>query len=112
MAIFCFFLLVFLPALCLSDTSSPYSLLWPLPREVNCSESKSVTVDSKNFNFIGIGEGGGSELLKDAFSRYQKYTFPQEVKNSAGVINSAVVNVSSSSEDIGLNTNETCELFV
>lgn len=103
----------------LADSSTTTELLWPLPRMATFGSSV-YSIDPASFQFLGMGSGGASALLKGAFDRYIQLIFhsPPPFYPSggggapAGVVDSVTVNVASSSEDLGPNTDESYNLLV
>ena len=99
-----------------SDSSTTTDLLWPLPRSAEFGNDV-YSLAAANFMFLGTGQGGSSDVLKDAFERYLKLIFetptPFYPSGAGGVavkeLSSMEVNVLSADETLGLNTNETCE---
>ena len=100
----------------LGDPSTTTELLWPLPR-MSVFGSSVYSVDTVNFEFIGKGNGGESAILKGAFERYTRLIFQTPVPFypsgggvvPTGVVDGVIVNVANSSEDLGPDTDESCE---
>ncbi len=78
--------------------------------------SNVYTLDD-GFVFLSAGDGGGSDILRGAFARYQKLVFqtPAPFYPSGGAaaatgsLASLTVTVSSKDETLGLKTDESCE---
>ena len=101
-----------------ADPSTTTDLLWPLPRNVTFG-STIYSFSSSSFQFLGAGDGGASGIVKNAFERYLRLIFKTPVPfypsgsggSSAGVLDSVTVNVKSSDETLGPDTDESCKLF-
>ena len=100
----------------LADPSTTTELLWPLPR-MSVFGSSIYSVNTDNFEFIGMGSGGENANLKGAFEHYTRLIFQTHVPFypfgggvfPRGVVDGVIVNVASSSEDLGPDTDESCE---
>ena len=93
------------------------NLLWPLPSNLSFGTGY-FTIDPTNFQFVPSGPGASSPILQAALVRYYKIIFGHPVPfypggdpgTNLGVLSQVTVDVASSDETLGPNTNETCEL--
>ena len=72
-----------------------------------------------NFTFKGSGAGGELDILTGAFERYRKFIVPVTLKSPRkspmvgdNVAEMLEVEVSSSDESLGLETDESCKSLV
>ena len=106
------------PSRAVADPSTTTDLLWPLPKTVNFGPSV-YSIRASDFQFMGVGAGGSSNILTEAFERYIQLIFETPVPfypsgsngSSAGVLNVVMVDVLTNNETLGPDTNETCKIL-
>ena len=94
------------------------SLLWPLPSNLTFGTGY-FTLDPDLFKFMPSGPGASSSTLLGALDRYYKIIFDTPVPfypggdpgTSMGTLSEVYVDVASSDESLGPDTNETCKLL-
>ena len=97
-----------------ADSTTTTELLWPHPTSMKFGSG--VYIVDKDMSFFSMGPGSDSDILRGAFSRYQKLIFetpapfyPSGGSEAAnGTLTSMTVTVSSNDETLGLNTDESC----
>lgn len=87
--------------------------IWPKPQEEK-REEIYYYVDNTNFEFTASGDGGQSQILKSAFSRYKKITFPKSHGGAASenVIQGLEVKVETKQKNLDINMDESCKCFL
>ena len=106
------------PSRAVTNPSTTTDLLWPLPTKAVFGSSV-FTIQQSSFHFVGEGAGGSSDILKEAFQRYIQLIFetpvpfyPTPSAGPVGLLSVATVEVKSSNETLGPDTNEACKLFL
>ena len=86
--------------------------IWPKPQEEH-REDVYYYVDNTNFEFTASGDGGQSQILKSAFSRYKKITFPKSHGGAASenVIQGLDVKVETKQKNLDINMDESCKFI-
>ena len=96
----------------------PTEYLWPRPQQVECNQDVFYELDEETFDFAGFGPGGELGPLTLAFERYRKVIFDSPLiakrntdatKLADGELRVLSVEVTSSDETLGLETDESCE---
>ena len=99
----------------LADSTTTSDLLWPQPSSMTFG-SNVYTLDDR-FVFLTAGDGGESDILRGAITRYQKLIFQTPTPfypsggsaAATGSLASLTVSVSSNDETLGLKTDESCK---
>ncbi len=95
-----------------SDPNTSTDLLWPLPNG-NTVGSDMYSLDNNTFMFVPAGEGGSSDILKEAMERYMKLIFlpppvPALVSSISAPLDKLTITVDSSDETLALDTDNSC----
>ena len=101
-----------------ADQSTTDGLLWPVPKKSTFGKEVYL-LQPESFQFLAIGAGADSDIVKDAFSRYSKILFTTPVpfvptgatQASDGVLASLNVVVNSADETLGQDTDESCKIL-
>ena len=100
-----------------TDTSTTTDLLWPLPSRYGF-DAGYFTINPSSFKFIAAAAGVNSTTLQAAFERYTRLIFDTPVPFYSnnnddvfiGELGALYVELLTSDETLGPDTNETCEL--
>ena len=115
---------VFVLAICqllsaFADPSTTDGLLWPVPKKSTFGKEVYL-LQPESFQFLAIGAGADSDIVKDGFARYSKILFNTSVpffptgatQASDGVLPSLNVVVYSADETLGQDTDESCKILM